>query len=83
MGHRNLIHYAGGDSASGHWNAEQMWRKWTRAMRKSERDIQGGPLGALGLFPDSAIGVHVDAWSTDNDDVCIQLCLTLCDTMVL
>ena len=60
-----------------------MWRKWTRAVRKSERDSQGGLLGALGLFPDSATGVHVDAWSTDNEDVCLLSHLTLCDIMGL
>ena len=66
MGHARVIHYAGGDSTSGPWDAEEMQGKWTRAIRKPERDFQSGPLAALGLFPGSAVGVQVDAWSTEE-----------------
>lgn len=38
-GHRKGIRYAGGNSTSGPWDAEKMQGKWTRAIRKPERDF--------------------------------------------
>lgn len=59
MGHGKISHYAGGDSTSGPWDAEEMQGKWTRAIRKPERGFQSGPLAVPGLFPGSAVGCLV------------------------
>lgn len=40
MGHRKVIHYAGGSSISGPWDVEEMQGKWAIAVRKPERDFQ-------------------------------------------
>lgn len=57
--------------------------KMDQSNKKVRERQPGWSFGSPGAFPDSATGVHVDAWSTDNEDVCLLSRLTLCDTMGL
>ena len=57
--------------------------KMDQSNEKVRERHPGWSFGSPGAFSWLRNRVHVDAWSTDNDDVCIQLCLTLCDTTVL
>lgn len=67
LGHRQGTYYAGGNSTSGPWDIEKMQDKWTTAIRKPERDFQGGLWGALGLPLSLATGVQVDVLSTEEN----------------